>query len=173
MDDLVLVGRVARAHGNRGHVIVNLETDFAEERFRVGGVVLVGEAATPRAIEAVRFHQGRPIIALEGIRSMDDAEALAGADLRVPEGALGSLPDGMFRHYDLVGCEVRDTAGAAIGRVRSIEGTLERSRLVVDGARGEVLVPLVAEICVEIDLDRRTIVIRPPEGLIELNQAAP
>ena len=39
-DELLLVGRVARAHGNRGQVIVNPDTDFAEDRFRVGQVLL-------------------------------------------------------------------------------------------------------------------------------------
>ena len=82
----LLVGRVARAHGNRGQVIVNPDTDFPDERFRIGAVVLVGPSATARTIRAVRFHQGRPIIALEGIETMNDAEALAGAELKVPAG---------------------------------------------------------------------------------------
>ena len=56
--DLLLIGRVARAHGNRGQVIVNPETDFPDERFRVGQVVLVGSSARPvaRRITAARFH---------------------------------------------------------------------------------------------------------------------
>ena len=53
VSDLVLVGRVARAHGNSGQVIVNPDTDFPDERFRVGAVVLVGPAATARRIRAV------------------------------------------------------------------------------------------------------------------------
>lgn len=170
MTDLVLVGRVARAHGNRGQVIVNLETDFPHERFRVDGIVLVGADATPRRIRAVRFHQGRPVLALEGVETMNDAEALAGQELKVPAGDAGALPPGTFYHYDLVGCEVRDTSGQAIGRVTAVEGTMEASRLVVEGRRAEVLIPLVAEICVSIDLPSRSIVVKPPEGLIELNE---
>ena len=85
-DDLLLVGRVARAHGNRGQVIVNPETDFAEDRFRVGQVLLVGRrnGRCARRITAARFHQGRPIVALEGVETMNDAEALAGAELWMP-----------------------------------------------------------------------------------------
>ena len=48
MDDLVLVGRVARAHGNKGQVIVNPDTDFLDERFRAGAVLLVGPDGTER-----------------------------------------------------------------------------------------------------------------------------
>ena len=171
--DLVLVGRVARAHGNRGQVIVNLETDFAEDRFRTGRLLLVGprQAAAPRHIRHVRFHQGRPIVTLEGIDSMTDAEALAGAELWMAFEALGALPEGTFHHHDLVGCEVRDTRGAAIGRVTGVEGPMGQSRLVVEGAGGEVLIPLAADICVEIDVASRRIVVDPPEGLIDLNRS--
>jgi 16S rRNA processing protein RimM len=173
LDDLLLVGRVARAHGNRGQVIVNLETDFPEERFRVGRVLVVGDdaARTPRRIESVRFHQGRPIVALEGIGTMDEAEALAGAGLWIPSSAAAPLPDGMFYRHDLVGCEVRDASEGIIGLVTAVDGPLERSHLIVHGSRGEVLIPLVAEICVRVDPVARVIVVRPPEGLLEANEA--
>jgi 16S rRNA processing protein RimM len=170
MEDLIVVGRVARAHGNKGQVIVNLETDFPDDRFRVGEVVLVGPAAVPRTIRSVRFHQGRPVVSLEGIESMDEAEALAGTDLKVPAAALAALPAGTFYHHDLIGCEVRDMAAHTIGKVTGVEGPMEMSRLVVQGARGEVLIPLVAEICVHINPPAREIVINPPEGLLELNE---
>jgi 16S rRNA processing protein RimM len=170
-DDLLLIGRVARAHGNRGQVIVNLETDFAEDRFQAGHVVRVGpvDRAVARTIASVRFHQGRPIVALEGVTTMNDAEALAGAELWMPASALAPLPPETFYRHDLVGCEVRQTSGAVVGRVIAVEGTLERSHLVVEGNRGEALIPLAAPICVKVDPVARVIVIDPPEGLLELN----
>jgi 16S rRNA processing protein RimM len=173
-DDLIVVGRVARTHGNRGQVIVNPETDFPDERFRPGVVLLVlpGGGGTPvaRRITAARFHQGRPVIALEGIDSMSDAEALAGAELLLASSELGELPAGTFRHYELIGCEVRDTSQALLGRVTAVEGPMERSRLIVEGARGEIQVPLIEGICVSIDPAAGRIVVDPPEGLIELNE---
>ncbi len=78
---------------------------------------------------------------------MNEAEALAGAELKVPAAAAGALPEDTFYHYDLIGCEVADRSGTAIGPVTGVEGTMEMSRLVVAGSRGEVLIPLVAEIC--------------------------
>jgi 16S rRNA processing protein RimM len=170
-DDLLLVGRVARAHGNRGQVIVNPDTDFADERFKAGQTLLVGpeDNVQPRRIQDVRFHQGRPIIRLEGVETMDDAEALAGTELRMRTGEMAPLPEGTYRHHELIGCEVRDPQDRVIGRVMSIEGPTERSRLVVDGTRGEVLIPLVADICVSIDPAAQRIVVNPPEGLLELN----
>jgi 16S rRNA processing protein RimM len=167
------VGRVARAHGNKGQVIVNPETDFPEERFRTGRTLftLTGDAALrPLVISAVRFHRGRPIVGFEEVVSMNDAEALAGAELRVPESELVTLPEGAFYHHELVGCEVKTEAGRTVGTVKAVEGPSERSTLVVETRRGEVLIPLASEICIGIDPKRRTIVIAPPEGLIELNE---
>jgi 16S rRNA processing protein RimM len=170
-DDSLLVGVVARAHGNRGSVIVNPETDFPDRRFRAGEVLLVGRGAgglDARRIREVRFQQGRPIINLEGIETMNDAEALAGAELRVPASALEPLPEGTYYRHDLVGCEVRDLAGGLLGTVTAVEGPLERSHLVVARDAGEVMVPLVDGICVSVSVADRRIVVRPPEGLLDL-----
>jgi 16S rRNA processing protein RimM len=170
--DLLLVGRVARAHGNRGQVIVNPETDFPDERFKPGAVLLVGSGsdARSRQIRDVRFHQGRPILSLDGVETMDAAEALAGAELRVDASELAPLPAGTFYRHDLVGCEVSDVRGRSIGRVTAVHGPMERSCLVIDGSRGEVLIPLTAGICVEVDPRASRIVVDPPDGLIELNE---
>lgn len=172
MSDLLLVGRVARAHGNKGQVIVNLETDFPGERFAEGNVLVVEQAgrAVERRIVSVRFQQGRPIVALEGVETMTDAEALAGADLKMPQGALPPLPGNTYYRHDLVGCEVRDTAAGTIGIVTEVQGTIDRSLLVV-GGRSEVMIPMVAGIVRSIDAVAREIVVDLPEGLAELNSS--
>jgi len=169
-DDLILVGRVARAHGNKGQVIVNPETDFPGARFAPGNVLLVEQAghSVERRIASVRFQQGRPILGLDGVATMNDAEALAGAALKMAASALGPLPGNTYYRHELVGCEVRDTAGRAIGRVVDVEGPMEQSRLVVDSGQREVLIPMVAGICVSVDPDRKSIVVDPPAGLLEL-----
>lgn len=171
-DDLLLVGRIARAHGNRGEVIVNAETDFPEQRFQRGARLLVGDGVE-RTIRAVRFHLGRPVLVLEGVDTMDDAERLAGAALSLPAASLGPLPEGTFYRHDLVGCDVEDREGHRIGRVIGVEGPMEQSRLIVEGSSGaEIQIPLVGEICETVDPAARRIVVNPPEGLIELNDAA-
>ncbi|MBA2305297.1 MAG: 16S rRNA processing protein RimM [Acidobacteria bacterium] len=168
-DGLILVGRVARAHGNKGQVIVNPETDFPDQRFAAGTTLLVGPKSEARTVTSARFHQGRPVIALEGVDTMDAADALAGAELRVPAAGLAPLPDGTYYRHDLVGCEVIDSEGRVVGAVAAVEGPLEMSRLVINAPHGEVLVPLVAHICVDIDPVLKRIRIAAPDGLIDLN----
>ena len=170
MNEYLLVGRVARAHGNKGQVIVNPETDFPGERFAVGQVLTVEQAGrtTTRRIASVRFQQGRPIIALDGVETMNDAEALAGAELKVPADELPPLPEQTYYRHDLIGCEVRTKAGEVVGKVTDVEGPLERSRLVIARQGGEVMVPMVDTICTSVDPGAKTIVIDPPEGLLDL-----
>ncbi len=171
-NECAVVGRVARAHGNRGQVIVNPETDFVEDRFQVGAELLAsrGGRIDRLRVTAMRVHLGRPIIALEGVETMNDAEAMAGVELRVPVGELAPLPSGMFYRHDLVGCRVETTAGEPVGDVTSVEGELGTSRIVVAGPGGDVLIPLAQAICVEIDIAARRIVVDPPAGLLELNR---
>ena len=171
MSDFLLVGRVARAHGNKGQVIVNLDTDFPEERFRPGATLFTrrGAEVTAMSLTTVRFQNGRPVVGIEGVETIDDAEALAGLELRVPMDALAPLPDGTFYHHDLVGCQVVTGGGDHVGTVDRVEGTLAGSRLVVAGAKGEILIPLAADICRTIDVAGKRIVIEPPDGLLDLN----
>ncbi len=168
--ELILVGRVARAHGNKGQVIVNPDTDFPDDRFAAGKVLIVEQAGQQRErrIVSVRFQQGRPILGFEGVATMNDAEALAGAELKVAAAELAPLPERTFYRHDLVGCEVRTVDGQIVGKVSDVEGTLERSRLVIARPGGEVMVPMVETICLSVDPAAKTIVIDPPAGLLDL-----
>ena len=170
---MALVGRIARAHGIRGQVIVNPETDFPAERFRPGAELFIqrGGKVEPVTVAAARFHGGRPIIALNGVASVNDAEGLAGLELRVPAGWLPLLPSGTYYRHDLIGCRVETTAGELVGIVEDVEGAIGGNRLVVTDAGGaEVLIPLATEICPVIDPAAKRIVVDPPEGLLEANR---
>jgi 16S rRNA processing protein RimM len=171
-DSMVLVGRVARAHGLRGHVVVNAETDFVAERFHRGAEVWTRANGIEQAltITDARVDGPRPILAFEGVGTVEAAEGLAGAELRIPESDLQPLPEGRYYLHQLVGCRVDTTDGATVGSVTRVDGGAGAAVLAVDGAQGEVLVPLAREICVGIDVDARVIRVQLPEGLLELNE---
>jgi 16S rRNA processing protein RimM len=170
---MVLVGTIARPHGLRGHVLVNPETDFIEERFKAGEAFWSRSAAGIErlVIQSARVQNGRPVVVFEGYDSVDAAAPLAGRELRIPEDALQPLGEGTYYHYQLVGCEVETMFGDRIGHVVRVEDGAGGALLVVDGAGGEVLIPLAAEICVAIDVGSRRIRVQAPEGLLDLNAA--
>ena len=170
-DSMAVVGRIARAHGLKGQVIVNPETDFPDERFRAGAELFVNRAGKiePLTVTTARFHRERPVIGVGGVEDVDAASTFAGLELRVPVERLAPLPPGSYYHHDLVGCRVETGAGEWVGIVKGVEGGASGSRLVIEAAAGDVLVPLALEICTTIDLTGRRIVIAPPDGLLELN----
>jgi 16S rRNA processing protein RimM len=176
-DDAILIGVIARTHGNKGEVVVNSQTDFPEERFRAGAELMTRrQDGGPATLEVatMRMHQGRPVILFKGVTSMNDAELLAGLELRVADDDRDSvirrerLDDGEYYHRDLIGCEVVTEDGESIGQVTAVEGDRSATRLVVRSRRNEVLIPLADEICT-VDVAAKRITVRPPEGLLELN----
>jgi 16S rRNA processing protein RimM len=88
--------------------------------------------------------------------------------LRVPTSEQEPLPPGTYYHHQLIGCAVATRDGQTVGKVTAVEGVGAASRLVVRGARREVLIPLADEICA-VDMTAKTIVVTPPEGLLEVN----
>ena len=168
----MLVGRIARPHGLRGQVVVNPETDFVEERFVSGATMWThsDRGDETLTISSARVQNGRPVVAFAGFASIDDAERLAGLELRVPEESLQSLGQGTYYQHELVGCRVQTIGGDPVGDVVRVDGGAGGSLLTVTGPRGEVLVPFAQHICVEIDVAGRRIVIDPPDGLLELNE---
>jgi 16S rRNA processing protein RimM len=173
-DDMVLVGRIARPHGLGGHVVVDPETDFVTERFSAGERVWTSRGGTPTVltIAVARLAGPRPIVGFAGCERREDAKAMAGLELRVPESVLQPLPEGRYYHHQLRGCVVETTTGDIVGTVAAVEAGVGDGCLVVAGAQGEVLVPLAEDICVQVDIAGGRIRIDPPEGLLELNAVA-
>jgi 16S rRNA processing protein RimM len=171
-DAMVVVGRVGKPHGLRGHVTVHAETDFIEERFQPGAVVWTRIGARQRrlTIASARMQGVRPVVSFEGILSIDGVQPLAGLELRVPESSLRPLQPGRYYDHQLVGCAVATMQDEEVGTVTRVESGPAGSRLVVNGARGEVLIPFAQAICVEVDVAARRIRVDPPEGLLEVNE---
>ena len=168
---MVIVGRIVRPQGHRGQVVVDLETDCPERRYQPGATVyaLRDGLVVPLTIETSRPHQGRWVMGVRGVESMNDAETWRGTELRVPEAALETLGAGTFWVHDLLGCEVVSVGGDRVGTVRRVDLATGVPMLALDEA-GEVLIPFVDAICRTVDVAGRTITIDPPDGLIDLNR---
>ena len=170
---MAVVGHIARAHGIRGQVIVNAETDFPRERFCPGAELFGKRAGGPHPVEtlvvtSLRFHRDRPVIGLDGVHDMTAASAFAGTELRVPVERLATLPEGTFYRHELVGCAVETGQGERIGVVTGVESGAGGSRLLVATPRGEVQVPMVAQMCLAVEPSAKRIVVALPEGLLDL-----
>jgi 16S rRNA processing protein RimM len=171
MDRLVVIGEIGRPHGLKGEVRVTPLTD-APARFEALQACVVWDAARDvrevRRVTAARRQGGGVVLALAGCDSVEAARALAGRLVAVPEAEALDPGPGHFYPWQLAGCRVTTEDGREVGQVTGIERSPAHDLWVVaDGAR-EHLIPAVPEIVVEVDLAGRRVVIRPPEGLLEL-----
>jgi 16S rRNA processing protein RimM len=171
VDRLVVIGEIVRPHGLRGELRVTPRTDDVDRFARVRDCVLwdaTRDERETRRISAARSHGTSVLVTLSGCESPEDARALVGRLLAVPEAEALPLPPGQFYPGQLEGCQVVTEDGRAIGRVAGIEASAAQELWVVrDGAR-EHLIPAVPDIVLDLDLAARRVVIRPPEGLLEL-----
>jgi 16S rRNA processing protein RimM len=167
----LVVGRVARAHGIRGEVLVEVRTDSPEDRFVAGGVLATDPAdAGPLTVDSVRPHSGRLRVAFAGVADRSAAEALRGVRLVVDSDDLPPPEDPEeFHDHQLTGLAAVGPDGAALGEVVDVVHSPGTDLLVVDrGGDGELLVPFVRDIVPTVDLAAGRLVVDPPPGLLEL-----
>lgn len=171
---MVVVGRVVRPHGLRGQVVIASETDFGADRFAPGARVWREAGQTASGLTVVGSHpQGdRWVVAFENVATVEEAEALRGIELRIPEDARMVLGPDEYYLYDLVGCAVQTAEGVEVGQVQAVYTGAGGALLSVNRGGAEVLVPLVKAMCPEIDVVARRITVDPPEGLLDVNVPA-
>lgn len=166
-EELIACGRVGRAHGVQGAVLVEAWTDSAEARFAPGAVLQT--SAAPLTVAGARLHSGRWIVTFEGVADRQGAEALRGTQLLVRRGDREPIEDpDEFYDSDLVGLRVRSVDGSEVGAVSAVLHGLGGDTLAVDATGREVLVPFVAAIVPTIDVGAGYVVVDPPEGLFDL-----
>jgi 16S rRNA processing protein RimM len=167
--DLVLVGRVVKPQGRHGEVAVAPLSD-RPDRFptlRRAFVPAPGGGAREVRVLGCRPHKGRFLLAIEGVTSIDEAETLRGAELRIAEEELAALPVGSFYHHELVGLRAVDEAGAEVGVVDEIMETgAEAPVLAVRGQGGETLLPFTEAFVRAVDLAGGLIVVLRPEYVV-------
>ncbi len=164
--DRLEVGRIVKAHGIRGEVVVEAVSN-RPERFAAGSVLYAGERALPVRRSSVqggpdpagRMSRARWIVSFDGVDDRNEAERMRGTVLTGDP--LGHDDDGdeLWVH-ELVGSELLDPAGRVLGRVAAVEANPASDLLVLESG---ALVPMV--FVVEAAAGR--VVVDPPAGLLD------
>ncbi|HYV59463.1 MAG TPA: ribosome maturation factor RimM [Acidimicrobiia bacterium] len=152
------LGQVGRPHGVRGEVVVTLHTE-RPERTAPGAVLRAGDRTL--VVASARPHQGRWLVRFEGVTDRTGAEELRGATLLGEP--LDDPGEGRIWVHELVGDEVRDAHGKALGRVAEVRANPAHDILVLDDG---VLVPMVFVV----DRQPGVLVVDPPDGLLDVNR---
>ena len=169
------IARILRPRGRKGEVLAEILTDLPERFESLEKVLLEDPGRPPRdeVLEDAWFHKDRVVLKFAGVDSIEGAERLRGLHILIPAKERQQLPAGTYYLWELVGCKVFATSGREpmeIGTVEEVQPAGGAPVLRVEGARGEVLIPLAHEICTKIDVASKEIYIDPPADLLELNE---
>ena len=167
---LLTVGRVGRAQGIRGEVVVEVRTDDPEGRFAPGAVLATDPPHVgPLVVGRTRWHGERLVVRFRNTPDRGAAEALQGVLLQVdvPADARPDDPDEYYDHQ-LVGLAAYDVDGTELGTVSALVhgGAQDLLTIRTPGGR-EALVPFVKAIVPEVDIASGRLIVTPPAGLFE------
>lgn len=156
----MIVGRILRAHGIRGEVVVVSESDNPD-RFARGAVLLAPDGSR-LVVRNVRPHKGSLIVAFEGVGDRTAAETLRNTELSVVDRR--ELEADEFWPEDLVGLVARDPDGRRLGEIVDVVLGAQ-DRLVIRSEGETVEVPFVKELVPEVDPDGGFVTVQPIPGL--------
>lgn len=168
------VGRLVKAHGLKGALKLELYTDDPDGRFVPGAVfTLQVPASSPWhgktvTVREFRWMNSHPVVFFDDVDDRDGAESLVRAILWIDQDENAPAEDDAWFDHQLVGLDVV-RGGDRVGRVIRVDHLPAQDLLAVrpTGSGDEILVPFVAAIVPEVDVERGRIVVTPPPGLFE------
>jgi 16S rRNA processing protein RimM len=172
--EFITLARVVKTQGRHGEVAAEILSDVPD-RFAIGMKLL----ALPKELKAGRReleveelwpHKGLLVLKFAGVDSISEAETVVGCELQVPGSQRSELQAGWSYVSDLVGCVVLDL-GREIGRIEDVQfGAGEAPLLIVRDARSRLLeVPFAEAYLDAVDVERKQVRMKLPEGLLEVN----
>lgn len=160
--DLVQVGEIVRAHGIRGELIVSVAAGRLRD-WEATETLHLGPDAPAVPITSARFHQGRWIVTLKGIRDRNSAEALRGKPVFIT--GLAREAGGWWTD-DWLGYSVYDNAGESLGRLTEVIHTGANDVIVVAAeAQPDLLLPVIADVILVVDAEQKRLTVHVLDGL--------
>ncbi|MSP11857.1 MAG: 16S rRNA processing protein RimM [Chloroflexi bacterium] len=158
------VAQIQAPWGIGGAVKVSVQTDFPE-RFISGACFFLGEDLTPVTIEWARPHKGGFLIKFRNYADRDAVEELRGALLQIPVEEAVPLPPGEYYIYQILGLEVVTDTGEILGRIGEIIPGGANDIYVVDTPDGELLLPTIPDVVLNVDLAQGRLLVHLLPGL--------
>ena len=161
-----------KTQGRRGEVAAEIHTDVPDrfsEGMRLRALLETGQHREV-LIEDLWPHKGLLVLKFEGIETISDAEPLIGAELQLPRSERVALEPGWTYLSDLVGCTLFDQ-DHQLGPIEDVQfGAGDAPLLVVKGkAKLPYQIPFAEAYLVKVDLEKKQVRMRLPEGLLDVN----
>ena len=159
------VARVVKPWGVRGEIKLQVLTGFPEQIERLKRVYL-GAKAVPYDVARFHWHSGVLLMQLADVRDRNAAELLRDQLVQIAVEEAVPLKPGEYYAHQIIGLNVVTAEGEPLGQVVEVLATGANDVYVVQGQRGEILLPARIEVVREIDLDAGTMTVTLLPGLL-------
>ncbi|EUJ21309.1 ribosome maturation factor RimM [Listeria aquatica] len=172
MEKMYNVGKIVNTHGLMGEVRVISRTDFKEARYEPGSQLFLFRKNEKEPVTLIvkshRTHKNFDLLTFEGYNGINQVENMKEGLLKVSEKDLDELEENAFYFHEIIGCTVYKTDGTELGKITEILTPGANDVWVVKQEKGkELLIPYIADVVKDVDVQKKEIVIEPMEGLLD------
>lgn len=161
---MIRVATIINTHGLKGECKLYLHTDDAKSRFKKGQVFYFQDKTSITVI-SYREQKGFGYCKFEGIDTIEKAEALKTRELFIKKEELPELEEGVYYYHELINCIVYNEKDELLGKVTDILETGANLVLRVSNDNSNFLLPFVDAFLINVDVEKKMIVIKEMEGL--------
>lgn len=169
-DEVFPIGEVIKPHGANGELSFNFTSDVFDTENIEFLIIEIQGILVPFFIEEYRFKsESTGLIKFEGVDSDEQAKVFSGLTLFVQKKYLDKVEDAEIELNYFVGFHLVDEIKGELGLITEVDQTTENALFVIDnGSDDELLIPIGDDYIREIDHYNKRILVRLPEGLLEL-----
>lgn len=168
-DELISIGKISGTHGYKGTIKVIPLTDFPERFKELKEVTAVkGNQMRKLSVESVSPYKDFLLLNFKEINSKEEAQRYNNALLKVESEEVYKLPEGYYYHFQLLGMSVFDNQYGFLGKISEVLETGANDVYVIDSDKyGEILIPAIKEVVIEVDTDKNEMRVELLPGIIE------
>jgi len=160
------IGKIVGKRGIRGELKVDIESEDPQRFYSLREVYL-GRDLTQFSVRRARLFKNQALLQLEGIDDPDTAQGWRGAYVYVTIADALPLRQGEYYFCQIEGLTAVTDEGEKLGRIDHVMPTGSNDVYVVKGNRGEILIPALVDVILDVDLEAETVTVHLPEGLID------
>lgn len=170
LKDCFYVGTIVSKFSFKGEVLVKLDSDDPELYENLESVfIALGNNLVPFFIERCSLHKSDLLrIKFEDVTNEADADALLKHKLYLPLSFLPKLSGNKFYYHEIIGFLMEDVNYGYVGKITGVNDTTSQALFEVENGENQILIPMNDEFIEKVDRTNKKIIVKTPEGLIDL-----
>ena len=170
MKDYYYLGKITKKYSFKGEVLLKIDTDQPGYYKKIKSLFIYKkDKLNLHKIDVIRFHKDKVLrIKFHDINSEQEANSIVNCEIYLPLNSLPVLKGNKFYYHDVINYLVVDENFGEVGKIKNIKENISQDLFVIDYKSNDVLIPIHDEFIINVDRDKKQIIVKTPEGLIDL-----